>query len=331
LAFSDLRLDKHSYIWPASRRGPALAGGAAGPALSDIAWPRAPAFPARRRANTAAMKPQQQTPPGNEADLDPKADHGEDSYRGTDKLRDKVAIITGGDSGIGRAVAIAFAREGADVLVSYLDEHDDAEETQRWVQKAGKTCVLVPGDLANPNHCRDIVQRARDEFGRVDILVNNAAYQMTHKSLEEISDEEWTHTFKVNIHAQFFLAKAVLPHMKAGSSIINTSSINADKPSPDLVAYATTKGAIANFTAGLGQLLAERNIRVNAVAPGPIWTPLIPSTMPKERVAKFGTQTAMKRAGQPKEVAPVYVFLASDDASYITGAVYEVTGGTPML
>jgi NAD(P)-dependent dehydrogenase (short-subunit alcohol dehydrogenase family) len=277
------------------------------------------------------MEKQQQTPPGTEAELEPKADHGEQSYVGNGKLADKVAIITGGDSGIGRAVAIAFAREGADILVSYLDEHDDAKESQKWIEKAGRRCVLVPGDIADPAHCREIVKRAVDELGRVDILVNNAAFQMTHETLEEITDEEWVHTFNVNIHAQFFLTKAALPHLKSGASIINTASINADKPSPQLVAYATTKGAIANYTAGLGQLLAQKGIRVNAVAPGPIWTPLIPSTMPEEKVEKFGEQTPMKRAGQPKEVAPVYVLLASDDASYVTGAVYAVTGGTPML
>jgi NAD(P)-dependent dehydrogenase (short-subunit alcohol dehydrogenase family) len=277
------------------------------------------------------MHAKTQTPPGSDAELEPKADHGENSYQGHDRLRDKVAIITGGDSGIGRAVAIAYAREGADIVVSYLDEHEDAEETRRWVEKAGRRCLLIPGDIGNPAHCREIVARTVKELGRVDIVVNNAAYQMTYPSLEEITDEEWLHTFDTNIHAQFFLAKSALEHLKPGASIINTTSINADKPNPELLAYATTKGAIANFTSGLGQLLAERGIRVNCVAPGPIWTPLIPSTMPKEKVEKFGQQTPMKRAGQPSEVAPVFVFLASDEASYVTGSMYAVTGGMPML
>ncbi|HEX6636657.1 MAG TPA: SDR family oxidoreductase [Steroidobacteraceae bacterium] len=277
------------------------------------------------------MHAQVQQPPGSDELLDPKADHGEESYQGHGRLEDKVAVVTGGDSGIGRAVCIAFAREGADVVVSYLNEDRDAEETRRWVQKAGRRCLLIPGDIGDPAHCRDIIARTIEEFGRVDILVNNAAYQMTYESIDEISDEEWLRTFATNIHSHFFLAKAALAHMPKGSSIINTTSINADKPNPGLFPYATTKGAIANFTSGLGQLLAEKGIRVNCVAPGPIWTPLIPSTMPKEKVEKFGQNTPLKRPGQPKEVAPVYVFLASQEASYVTGAVYPVTGGTPML
>jgi NAD(P)-dependent dehydrogenase (short-subunit alcohol dehydrogenase family) len=277
------------------------------------------------------MHAQTQQPPGSEAELAPRADHGEQSYVGHARLADKVALITGGDSGIGRAVAIAYAREGAHVVVSYLDEHSDAEETRRWVEQAGRRCLLIPGDISDPAHCRRVIEQAVAEFGRLDILVNNAAYQMTHDAIDEISDEEWLHTFSTNIHAQFFLAKAALPHMPAGWSIVNTTSIQADKPSPGLLAYATSKGAIANFTAGLGQLLAERGIRVNAVAPGPIWTPLIPSTMPREKVEHFGENTPLKRAGQPKEVATVFVFLASQEASYVTGAVYPVTGGTPML
>jgi NAD(P)-dependent dehydrogenase (short-subunit alcohol dehydrogenase family) len=277
------------------------------------------------------MHAQTQQPPGSEAELAPQADHGEQSYVGHERLMDKVALITGGDSGIGRAVAIAYAREGAHIVVSYLEEDSDAQETRRWVEQAGRRCLLIPGDISDPAHCRRVIEQAVAEFGRVDILVNNAAYQMTHESIDEISDEEWQHTFGTNIHAQFFLAKAALPHMPSGGSIVNTTSIQADKPSPGLLAYATSKGAIANFTAGLGQLLAERGIRVNAVAPGPIWTPLIPSTMPREKVEHFGENTPLKRAGQPKEVAPVFVFLASDDASYVTGAVYPVTGGTPML
>ncbi|MBE7185209.1 MAG: SDR family oxidoreductase [Methylobacterium mesophilicum] len=275
--------------------------------------------------------PQQQTPPGMTAKMDPLPDHGETSYKGSGKLEGKVAIITGGDSGIGRAVAIAYAREGADVLISYLDEHEDAKDTAQLVEEAGRKCVLVDGDIASADHCRSIIERAVKEFGRLDILVNNAAYQMKHESIDEISDEEWEHTFAVNISAIFYLCKAALPHLKEGASIINTSSVNSDKPSPGLLAYATTKGAIANFSAGLAQLVAEKGIRVNSVAPGPIWTPLIPSTMPADDVASFGDQVPMKRAGQPRELAGIYVLLASEEGSYMSGGRYAVTGGTPIL
>ncbi len=274
---------------------------------------------------------QQQQPPGTEAELTPQADHGETSYVGSGKLKDKATLITGADSGIGRAVALAFAREGADVLISYLNEHEDAEETRRLVEEAGRRAVLVPGDLADPAHCRAIVAKAVEAFGRIDVLVNNAAFQMTHDSLEEIPDEEWDYTFKVNITAMFHICKAAVPHMQPGSSIINTTSINSDNPKPTLLAYAATKGAIANFTAGLAQLLAEKGIRANSVAPGPIWTPLIPATMPPDQVESFGQQVPMKRPGQPAEVAPVYVMLASSQASYISGARIAVTGGTPIL
>ena len=274
---------------------------------------------------------QQQQPPGTEAELTPQADHGETSYVGSGKLKDKATLITGADSGIGRAVALAFAREGADVLISYLNEHEDAEETRRLVEEAGRRAVLVPGDLADPAHCRAIVAKAVEAFGRIDVLVNNAAFQMTHDSLEEIPDEEWDYTFKVNITAMFHICKAAVPHMQPGSSIINTTSINSDNPKPTLLAYAATKGAIANFTAGLAQLLAEKGIRANSVAPGPIWTPLIPATMPPGQVESFGQQVPMKRPGQPAEVAPVYVMLASSQASYISGARIAVTGGTPIL
>jgi len=277
------------------------------------------------------MPSQQQTPPGSEAALHPKADHGETSYRGSGRLQDKATVITGGDSGIGRAVALAYAREGADILISYLNEHDDAKETARLVEEAGRRAILVPGDLADPAHCRAIIERAVAEFGRIDVLVNNAAFQMSHESIEDIPDTEWDYTFQVNITAMFHLCKAAVKHMPRGSSIINTTSINSDKPKPTLLAYATTKGAIANFTGGLSQLLADKGIRVNSVAPGPIWTPLIPSTMPADEVASFGDETPMKRPGQPKEVAPVFVMLASDEASYISGARIAVTGGTPIL
>ena len=274
---------------------------------------------------------QQQQPPGTEAGLTPKADHGETSYQGSGKLAGKATVVTGADSGIGRAVALAFAREGADVLIAYLNEHEDAKETARLVEEAGRKAVLVPGDLVEPAHCRAIVDRAVQEFGRIDVLVNNAAFQMTRDALEEIPDEEWDYTFQVNITAMFHICKAAVKHMRPGSSIINTTSINSDKPKPTLLAYAATKGAIANFSAGLAQLLAEQGIRVNSVAPGPIWTPLIPSTMPPEEVESFGQQVPMKRPGQPAEVAPVYVMLASDQASYISGARIAVTGGTPIL
>ena len=280
---------------------------------------------------TPPLRRQQQDPPGFTEQLDPKPDHGEHSYRGCGKLKGRAALITGADSGIGRAVAIAFAREGADVLISYLCEHEDAKETAHWVEEAGRRAVLVPGDVKDPEHCRQMVSRAVNEFGKLDILVNNAAYQMTHKTIDEISDEEWDHTFRTNIYSMFYLSKAAVRHMKPGSAIVNTASINSKSPSPQLLAYATTKGAIANFTAGLGQLLAEKGIRVNCVAPGPIWTPLIPSTMPPEHVEHFGENTPLGRAGQPAELAPAYVLLASDDGSYMTGALIPVTGGRPML
>ncbi|WP_411904246.1 SDR family oxidoreductase [Methylorubrum thiocyanatum] len=274
---------------------------------------------------------QPQPMPGATRDMDPKPDHGETSYKGAGRLEGKKAIITGGDSGIGRAVALAFAREGADVLISYLDEEEDAAETRRLIEEAGRKAVLVPGNIGDAAHCRRIVERAVEAFGRVDVLVNNAAHQATFTAPEEISDEEWEKTFQVNIHAMFYLTKATLPHMGEGSSIINTTSVNADTPSPQLLAYATTKGAIQNYTGGLAQMLAERGIRVNCVAPGPIWTPLIPSTMPAEKVKQFGSQVPMKRPGQPKELAPVYVMLASDESSYVSGATVAVTGGKPIL
>jgi NAD(P)-dependent dehydrogenase (short-subunit alcohol dehydrogenase family) len=277
------------------------------------------------------MPVQQQTPPGKEALLDPKADHGEESYKGSGKLTGKAAVITGGDSGIGRAVALAFAREGADVLISYLSEDEDARETARLVEEAGRKAVLMPGDIKNPAHCRAIIAKAVDSFGRLDILVNNAAHQMSFDALEDIPDEEWDATFQTNITAMFHLCKAAVPHMQPGAAIINTASVNADSPSPALLAYAATKGAIVNFTAGLAQLLAEKGIRANSVEPGPVWTPLIPSTMPPEKVKSFGQQVPMKRPAQPAELAPVYVLLASDQASYISGAAIAVTGGKPII
>jgi NAD(P)-dependent dehydrogenase (short-subunit alcohol dehydrogenase family) len=275
------------------------------------------------------FKTQQQTPPGHISDMSPRPDHGENSYKGNGRLQGKVALITGGDSGIGRAVAIAFAREGADVVISYLDEHEDAAETARWIKEAGRRVVTVGGDISDSRHCTVLIERVLDEFKKIDILVNNAAMQRTHDDIDDISDEEWDKTFRTNIYAIFYLCKAALKHMKPGASIINTSSINEDNPSPALLAYATTKGAIANFTAGLAQLVAKNGIRVNAVAPGPIWTPLIPSTM--KGVENFGKNTPLGRAGQPAELAPAYVLLASDEASYMTGALIPVTGGRPIL
>jgi NAD(P)-dependent dehydrogenase (short-subunit alcohol dehydrogenase family) len=278
-----------------------------------------------------SQPPQQQEVPGVQSKMTPAPDCGEESYQGSGKLTDKIAVITGGDSGIGRAVAIAYAREGADVLISYLSEDSDAKDTADYVEKAGRRAVLVKGDIADPQHCRDIIQTAVDELGGIDILVSNAAYQMTHETLEEISDDEWDYTFDTNIGAMFRLCKAAIPHMKSGASIIGSSSVNSDMPSPQLAPYAATKAAIANFCASLAQMLGEKGIRVNSVAPGPIWTPLIPATMPEEKVKKFGENTPLGRAGQPKELAPVYVLLASDDGSYMSGARVAVTGGRPML
>ena len=276
--------------------------------------------------------PEQSQPmPGSSDAMQPQPDYGESTYRGSGRLAGKKTIITGADSGIGRAVALAFAREGADVLVSYLNEHEDAKETERLVTRAGRQCVLLPSDIQNPDHCRAIVRHAVEAFGRIDVLVNNAAHQATFNAIEEISDEEWDATFRTNIHAMFYLTKAAMAHMHPGGSIINTASVNADTPNPGLLAYATTKGAIQNFTGGLAQLLAEKGIRVNCVAPGPIWTPLIPSTMPPEKVKNFGKQVPMQRPGQPKELAPVYVMLATDDASYVSGATVAVTGGKPII
>lgn len=274
---------------------------------------------------------QQQPVPGSQAEMTPRPDCGEDSYRGSGKLEGRAVVITGADSGIGRAVAIAFAREGADVLISYLSEDEDARDTARYVEEAGRKAVLVSGDVSQPQHCRDIIAKAVEEFGKIDILVNNAAFQMSHETLEEIEDEEWDHTFATNISAMFHLCKAAVPHMGPGSAIIGSSSVNSDAPNPTLAPYAATKAAIANFTASLAQMLGERGIRVNSVAPGPIWTPLIPSTMPPEAVEKFGSNTPLGRPGQPAELAPVYVLLASDDGSYVSGARVAVTGGRPIL
>ena len=274
---------------------------------------------------------QQQEVPGLQSEMTPRPDCGEDSYVGSGQLTGKVAVITGADSGIGRAVAIAYAREGADVVISYLSEDSDAEEVKTLVEAAGRRAVLIRGDLSKPQHCRDIIATTIEELGRIDVLVSNAAFQMTHESLLDVSDEEWDYTFAVNIGAMFHLCKAALPHLKPGASIIGSSSVNSDMPSPALAPYAATKAAIANFCASLAQLLGDQGIRVNSVAPGPIWTPLIPATMPPEKVEKFGEDTPLGRAGQPAELAPVYVLLASDAGSYVSGARVAVTGGRPIL
>ncbi len=273
---------------------------------------------------------QQQAPPGADEGLTPNADHGETSYRGSGKLTGKVALITGADSGIGRAVAIAFAREGADVLISYLDEEQDAAETRRLVEAEGRRAVTVAGDIADEAQCKTLVRRCVDELGRIDLLVNNAAFQRTHETIGEFSTEEFDRTYKTNVYAMFWLCREAVPHMKPGSAIINTTSVQAYTPEPMLLAYASTKAAIKNFTQGLAQGVADKGIRVNAVAPGPVWTPLIPSTMPPDKVKTFGQDTPLKRAAQPRELAPIYVLLASDEGSYITGMVYGATGGDPI-
>jgi NAD(P)-dependent dehydrogenase (short-subunit alcohol dehydrogenase family) len=279
---------------------------------------------------------EQLPPPGDPGSVTPamrdEPDHGEESYRGHDRLLDQVAVITGGDSGIGRAVALAFAREGADVVLAFLEEEDeDAQETARLVQEAGRRALTVPADLTSEEACRTLIDNAVDEFGRIDVLVNNAAYQMVQPGgIADITTEQFDRVMKTNLYAMFWLSKMALPHLRRGSSIINTTSVQASSPSPELLDYATTKAGIVNFTRGLAAMVAEQGVRVNAVAPGPIWTPLIPATMPEEKVESFGTQTPLGRAGQPVEVATAFVYLASADASYITGEVIAVTGGLPV-
>ena len=270
--------------------------------------------------------------PGLTGDMGDEPDHGESSYRGSGRLTGKRAVITGGDSGIGRAVAIAFAREGADVLISYLpEEEDDARDTAQLVEKAGRKAVTVPGDIRDEAHCTTIIERAVSDLGGLDILVNNAAYQMAQPGgITDITTEQFDRVMKTNLYAMFWLSKAAVPHMEPGSTIINTASIQAYQSSPELMDYATTKAGIVAFTKALGASLAEKGIRVNSVAPGPIWTPLIPATMPEEKVESFGEQVPMKRAGQPAELAPAYVFFASQESSYVTGEVLGVTGGQPL-
>ncbi len=269
--------------------------------------------------------------PGIESAMQPKPDYGEETYQGSGKLEGKKAIITGGDSGIGRAVALAFAREGADVLISYLEEEEsDAQETAQVVEEAGKKAVKVPGDVSEESQCQAIIQRAVEEFGQIDVLVNNAAHQMTVNGIADISTELLDHTFKTNIYAMFWLCKAALPHMRPGGSIINVSSIQAYQPSPTLLPYSSTKGAIVSFTKGLALEVVQYGLRANSVAPGPVWTPIIPASMPGETVSQFGGTSPMGRPAQPAELAPAFVFLASQEASYVNGETLGVTGGQPL-
>jgi NAD(P)-dependent dehydrogenase (short-subunit alcohol dehydrogenase family) len=275
---------------------------------------------------------QQQQAPGSEAELQPRADHGERTYRGHGRLVGKAALITGGDSGIGRAVALAFAREGADVMIAYLDEYEDAQTTVKLIEEAGQTAEAMAGDVQDETHCQRLVQRAQEKFGKLDVVVNNAAYQEAAEAIEEIGSEVFDRTFRTNVYAMFYLCKAAMPHLQPGASIINTASIQAYDPSEALLPYAATKGAIINFTKSLAKQAMKRGIRVNAVAPGATWTPLIPQTgFTDEKVQQFGKDSVLGRPAQPVEIAPVYVLLASDEASYITGEVYGVTGGrTPV-
>jgi NAD(P)-dependent dehydrogenase (short-subunit alcohol dehydrogenase family) len=292
-----------------------------------------PADPTEQYAQPDTAGGQNIAHPGLTGDMPDTPDHGEDTYRGSGKLTDRRAIITGGDSGIGRAVALAFAREGADVLIAYLpEEEEDAQETVRLVQAAGRKAVTVPGDIREEEHCQLIIDTAVRELGGIDVLVNNAAYQMVQQGgIEDITTEQWDRVLKTNLYAMFWLSKKAVPHMAPGSSIINTASIQATEPSPELLDYATTKAGIVNFGKGLAKMLAEQGIRVNNVAPGPIWTPLIPATMNSEKAESHGESTPLGRAGQPAEVAPAYVFFASQEASYVTGETLGVTGGQPVL
>ncbi|NED79845.1 SDR family oxidoreductase [Streptomyces sp. SID11233] len=273
---------------------------------------------------------QDQEPPGRSGSMDPPPDHGEESYRGSGLLRDRAAVVTGGDSGIGRAVALAYAREGADVLFTYLPpEAEDARETARIIEESGRRGVAVPCDIREEEQCRRLVERAVTEFGRIDVLVNNAAYQMSQpQGIEDISTEQFDRVVRTNLYGMFWLCKMAVPHIPSGGSIINTTSVQAYKPSPHLLDYAMTKGAIVTFTQGLAQMLVDKGIRVNAVAPGPVWTPLIPATLPDTK--EFGKQAPLGRPAQPAEMAPAYVFLASEHASFITAEIMNATGGTPL-
>lgn len=270
---------------------------------------------------------EQNRQPGIESKMNPKPEYTDKNYKGSGKLRGKVALITGGDSGIGRAVSLYFAKEGADIAVIYLDEHDDAEDTKRLVEQAGQKCLLVSGDVGSQPFCESAVTQVIKKYNKIDILVNNAAEQHPQNSFMDITSEQLEQTFRTNVFSMFYLTKAVLPNLKEGSSIINTSSITAYQGSKDLIDYSATKGAITSFTRSLSGVLVDSGIRVNAVAPGPVWTPLIPASFDKEKVGKFGGSMPMKRPGQPRELAPAYVYLASDDSSYVTGQTIHVNGG----
>jgi len=274
------------------------------------------------------LPPQEQPEPGKEGLMNPRPEYRGEDYKAAGKLEGKTAIITGGDSGIGRSVAVLYAREGADVAILYLDQHQDADETRTVVEQYGRRCLTFAGDVADRDVCRKVIDETLAAFGRLDILVNNAAEQHPQEKLEDISEEQWEKTFRTNIFGMFQMTKAALPHLGKGASIINTTSVTAYKGSPQLLDYSATKGAITAFTRSLSMNLAERGIRVNGVAPGPIWTPLIPSTFDADEVAEFGSNTPMKRPGQPDEVAPAYVYLASSDAAYVSGQVIHVNGGT---
>jgi NAD(P)-dependent dehydrogenase (short-subunit alcohol dehydrogenase family) len=279
--------------------------------------------------NQHAFPPQHQNQqPGLESEMNPKPTYINPNYKSSGKLIGKVAIITGGDSGIGKSVAIHFAKEGADICIVYLNEHQDAEATKNLVEAEGKKCLLFPGDIGDELFCQEVINKTLEQFGKIDLLVNNAAEQHPQESIVNISSEQLLKTFKTNIFSQFYLTKAALPHLKKGSSIINTTSVTAYKGNKQLIDYSATKGAVVSFTRSLAQSVATQGIRVNGISPGPIWTPLIPSTFPPEQVASFGTNTTMERAGQPYELAPGYVYLASEDSSYVSGQILHINGGT---
>jgi NAD(P)-dependent dehydrogenase (short-subunit alcohol dehydrogenase family) len=297
--------------------------------MADKRSPQSPAQLDPKSAGPAPEYPQRPLDfPGSDADMTPKADHGEDTYVGLGRLKGRTALITGGDSGIGRAVAIAFAREGADVAIGCLpEEQEDAAVSRRWIEEAGRRALTLGGDIRDERYCNEMISEVVREFGRLDILVNNAAFQSTHDDITEFTTEEFDRAFRTNVYAMFWLCRAALPHMQAGGSIINTASIQAFDPSPNLLAYAPTKAAIVNFSKALSKIAMKKGVRVNAVAPGPVWTPLIPSTMPQEKVRKFGADTTFGRAAQPVEIAPIFVFLASNEARFVSGEVYGATGG----
>jgi NAD(P)-dependent dehydrogenase (short-subunit alcohol dehydrogenase family) len=287
--------------------------------------------PDPRSSGERSIPRQQQESPGSTQAMSPRPDHGEKTYRGHGRLQDRVAIVTGGDSGIGRAVALAFAREGAHIAISYLNEHEDAEETKRLVEAADRSALLIAGDLAEEAQCARVIRETMSRFGKLDVLVNNAAYQGRQaERFEDLDAARVERTFRVNILAMFSLVRHALPHLKPGAVVINTTSVQAYHPNPQILDYAATKGAIRTFTQGLAQELTPRGIRVNAVAPGPIWTPLIPQSFGEEKVAKHGRSAPMQRTGQPAEVAPLYVFLASDESRYVSGEIVGVTGGSPL-